>query len=214
MSSSVHPTFDQVRISDLIKSKNFLFAASLSVIFHLLILFLQFGQSIRVEMAFENSKQSPSILDVTLKRISEIKQERIAKPIKKVVKKSRTKKVVKEETKKIEKVTQQVTATTNTAVKQTKVNDRPVEKQFSETIAEHQKPIYPRVAKLRSIEGDVQILIRVLKSGLVEEVKVLSSSGYDSLDQSAISAAKNWKFKAYLGAFYFVKKTVKFRLED
>lgn len=71
----------------------------------------------------------------------------------------------------------------------------PVEKLTSKpTILNQALPEYPEVAKQAGIEGRAVIQITVLEDGSVGDAKVLQSSGNDALDQSAIMAAKAFKF--------------------
>jgi TonB family protein len=58
------------------------------------------------------------------------------------------------------------------------------------------QPIYPRTALDLRIEGAVQIMATVSKSGDISEAKVLS--GDKQLAQAAINAVKQWKYKPYL----------------
>ena len=52
------------------------------------------------------------------------------------------------------------------------------------------KPDYPKGARLRGEQGDVQLEIEVTASGAVGEVKVVTSSGYPELDEAAVKAVK------------------------
>jgi TonB family protein len=52
------------------------------------------------------------------------------------------------------------------------------------------RPKYPLEARRRGEEGSVTINITVNSSGKAENVELLQTSGYSSLDESAISAAK------------------------
>jgi protein TonB len=72
----------------------------------------------------------------------------------------------------------------------------PVEKLTSKpTILNQALPEYPEVAKQAGIEGRAVIQITVLEDGSVgDDAKVLQSSGNEALDQSAITAAKAFKF--------------------
>jgi protein TonB len=56
-------------------------------------------------------------------------------------------------------------------------------------------PAYPRLAKQAGIEGDVWVKALVMKDGTVKEAKVGKSSGTDSLDDAAVKAALNNRFK-------------------
>jgi len=60
--------------------------------------------------------------------------------------------------------------------------------------AENPKPLYPREARNKGIQGEVVLKVEVLSNGLVGEVEVKKSSGHEILDRSALSAVKQWKF--------------------
>jgi len=55
-------------------------------------------------------------------------------------------------------------------------------------------PIYPLAARQRGQEGKVIIMIKVLSDGLVGTAKVLTSSGFPLLDESALDAVRRWRF--------------------
>lgn len=59
---------------------------------------------------------------------------------------------------------------------------------------ENPKPLYPREARKKGYEGEVLLRVEVLSNGQVGQIEVKSSSGYESLDRSAITAVKQWKF--------------------
>ena len=56
------------------------------------------------------------------------------------------------------------------------------------------RPDYPRGARLRKEEGDVVLEIRVSEAGEVEEVHVVSGSGFEELDAAAFRAARAARF--------------------
>lgn len=56
------------------------------------------------------------------------------------------------------------------------------------------KPIYTKSAKDRRVEGTVELDAVILKDGTVGDVTVKSSLD-DDLDQAAVTAAKQWRFK-------------------
>lgn len=58
------------------------------------------------------------------------------------------------------------------------------------------QPVYPRTAIEMKIEGAVQLMAVVTKSGGISETKVLS--GDKTLAQAAVEAVKKWKYKPYL----------------
>lgn len=55
-------------------------------------------------------------------------------------------------------------------------------------------PQYPGDWASRGMQGDVILLVTVGTSGAVEVVELLTSSGFDALDESAISAVKQWRY--------------------
>jgi TonB family protein len=57
-------------------------------------------------------------------------------------------------------------------------------------------PVYPRTAITMRIEGAVELLATVAKTGNISAVKVLS--GDKELARAAIDAVKQWKYKPYL----------------
>jgi TonB family protein len=60
--------------------------------------------------------------------------------------------------------------------------------------AENPKPVYPLEAREKGYKGEVLLRIEVLSDGRVGQIDIRKSSGYEILDQSALSAVKKWKF--------------------
>ena len=56
-------------------------------------------------------------------------------------------------------------------------------------------PEYPRRARQLGFEGTVVLNVRINQKGGVEDVKIVVSSGYSLLDQSALRSVKAWLFK-------------------
>ena len=56
------------------------------------------------------------------------------------------------------------------------------------------KPIYPKIAIRRGIEGDVSLRVMLTASGEVSSVTVEKPSGSELLDAAAVSAVKQWQF--------------------
>ena len=56
-------------------------------------------------------------------------------------------------------------------------------------------PVYPLLSRKRKEQGTVWLLLLVSKEGLVTELKLKKSSGFDRLDQAALQAVKKWKFQ-------------------
>lgn len=59
----------------------------------------------------------------------------------------------------------------------------------------HYKPVYPREAQLRGIEGQVLLAVRVGATGEAVEVSVAQSSGYPILDEAAEVFARSVRFQ-------------------
>lgn len=57
------------------------------------------------------------------------------------------------------------------------------------------EPPYPALAKRMGYQGTVELKVLVNRSGTVEELQVVSSSGYQVLDHSALTAVQRWSFK-------------------
>jgi periplasmic protein TonB len=60
---------------------------------------------------------------------------------------------------------------------------------------ENRPPVYPGVARQRGYEGDVLIAAEVRADGRIGAVRVKRSSGYASLDNSALETVRVWRFE-------------------
>jgi protein TonB len=60
---------------------------------------------------------------------------------------------------------------------------------------ENAHPVYPAVARLKGYEGVVLLTAEVFADGRVGSLTIKKSSGYASLDRSALEAVKRWKFE-------------------
>jgi protein TonB len=71
------------------------------------------------------------------------------------------------------------------------------------------EPQYPPMAKVAHIQGDVLLAATISKSGVIENLHVVS--GHPILAQAAMDAVKQWKYKPYLlnGEPVEVETTVK-----
>lgn len=78
-------------------------------------------------------------------------------------------------------------------------------------------PRYPLAARRRGEEGRVVLRLLVTREGRVGEVRILRSSGVETLDRAAEEAAREWRFEpARRGSeaiAAWVEVTVRFRLE-
>lgn len=77
-------------------------------------------------------------------------------------------------------------------------------------------PVYPTLARERGYEGTVILEVEVLSSGACGLVRILRSSGYDLLDETARQALARWRFKpavrAGMPVTVWVEIPVTFRL--
>lgn len=60
---------------------------------------------------------------------------------------------------------------------------------------ENPRPEYPRLARRRGYEGTVLLEVLVNGAGKVEDLRLLTSSGYAVLDRSAMKAVRGWAFE-------------------
>lgn len=58
----------------------------------------------------------------------------------------------------------------------------------------NEPPRYPRVARVKGHEGTVLLLVEVDSQGKPSKVSLKKSSGFKSLDRSALKAIKAWQF--------------------
>lgn len=59
---------------------------------------------------------------------------------------------------------------------------------------ENAPPVYPAVARSRGYAGMVLLIAEIAADGRVENLSIKKSSGYASLDRSALEAVRRWKF--------------------
>jgi protein TonB len=55
-------------------------------------------------------------------------------------------------------------------------------------------PVYPLMARRRGISGRVLLRAEITSDGHCRDVRVIQSSGYKILDESALTAVKKWRF--------------------
>lgn len=58
-------------------------------------------------------------------------------------------------------------------------------------------PAYPRLSERRGEQGRVVLRVLISAEGRVAQVKVQHSSGYDRLDEAAIEAMQQARFRPY-----------------
>ena len=56
-------------------------------------------------------------------------------------------------------------------------------------------PRYPIESRRQHEEGTVRLRVLISAQGLVEDVKVAKSSGFDRLDDAALDAVRKWRFR-------------------
>jgi TonB family protein len=61
-------------------------------------------------------------------------------------------------------------------------------------VAGNPKPVYPRLAIRRGIEGEVSLSVSVSSSGQVSGVTVSKPSGFSILDRAAVDSVRQWQF--------------------
>ena len=61
-------------------------------------------------------------------------------------------------------------------------------------VAGNPKPVYPRLAIRRGLEGEVSLAVSVSASGKVSEISISKPSGSKLLDQAALKAVRQWQF--------------------
>ena len=74
------------------------------------------------------------------------------------------------------------------------------------------RPDYPKGARQRGEQGDVILEIRVNAGGTVDDVKVVTSSGFAELDEAAVKAAKAAKFSPARSGHDPVASTARLKL--
>jgi len=60
---------------------------------------------------------------------------------------------------------------------------------------DNRPPAYPSAARQRGWEGDVLIAAEVRSDGRIGTARIKRSSGYASLDDSALEAVRAWRFE-------------------
>lgn len=58
------------------------------------------------------------------------------------------------------------------------------------------EPVYPQMAQIAHIQGDVVLRAYISKEGLIDDLRAVS--GHPILIQSALDAVRQWKYKPYM----------------
>ena len=76
--------------------------------------------------------------------------------------------------------------------------------------------VYPELSRRLQEEGTVELRFEVLQSGAVQSLTVARSSGYERLDEAALTAARTWHFNPRTGGgtVEVLLHRVVFRLTD
>lgn len=69
-----------------------------------------------------------------------------------------------------------------------------VESRYDVAALNNPKPPYPLAARRQGAEGRVVLRARVLEDGRCAEVRIVRSSGYALLDESALATVRRWRF--------------------
>lgn len=86
---------------------------------------------------------------------------------------------------------------------------------FDSEIESYSPPTYPKVARMRGLEGDVLIRLKVSPEGEALSPEIISSSGHPVLDEAAMNAVKTWRFRARKTSdLAVVEKRIVFRLNQ
>lgn len=70
-----------------------------------------------------------------------------------------------------------------------------VDNQLPQPVATNVAPPYPDEARAAGLQGKVTLRLRIGVDGRVESLKILTSSGVPSLDESALATVKQWRFE-------------------
>lgn len=73
----------------------------------------------------------------------------------------------------------------------TDVRSEPI---FDAVYLNNPRPIYPSAARDGGVQGKVLLEVNVTKQGVAGEIVVSSSSGFEVLDDAALSAVRQWRF--------------------
>ena len=84
------------------------------------------------------------------------------------------------------------------------------------SVVSRSTPHYPKSARRKGLQGRVVVTVTVGTSGKVSSCQISQSSGYSMLDQSAVSAARRYRFfpaKNGLGQAISVRKAIPFNFQ-
>jgi TonB family protein len=171
-------------------------ALGLSILIHGIILFSTFPKSEGLEdltekLGFKSSR-------ITISSILTNQTKKIVTP-----------KLV---TPKVQKTTE--TKSTQSQILEPVSQQRSEVKSFDEAIIKNTPPTYPRIARKRGWQGEVELLMHITPNGIVKTIDVLSSTAHIILTKSAVESAKSWLFSPSSNQLpYQVKKVIKYQLK-
>ncbi|MCP4912543.1 MAG: energy transducer TonB [Oligoflexia bacterium] len=181
------------------ESNKKLIALAITIVIHVLIFYSPLTTtSFFISDAF---KKGELTVKVSLNQQKQKKSVPLKREKKKVIDKSEVKKVVEEKTNEVKETTKA------RAIEQSA--------SFESSILNYVEPDYPRVAIRRGITGVVVLELKVNHLGTVVEVLLAQSSGKEILDESALSASKQWKFKENLtreGQLLSISKRIVYKI--
>jgi protein TonB len=94
-------------------------------------------------------------------------------------------------------------------------NSAPTSQEISVSdMLHYESPHYPRMALARGLEGELLLELWVAEDGRTERALITQSSGHEMLDQSALTAAKTWRFGPSTPRKIALIKRVVFQIED
>lgn len=68
------------------------------------------------------------------------------------------------------------------------------EPRFDADYLDNPRPVYPALSRRMGEQGRVILRVHVTAAGRADEVQVKTSSGFERLDQAALSAVRQWRF--------------------
>ncbi len=89
------------------------------------------------------------------------------------------------------------------SVSSSEIGDGPSSSLIPRQVLHNPKPIYPLLSRKLREQGLVMIKLCVNQGGFVDEASVSKSSGFQSLDKSALATLSQWKFLPLSSALNF-----------
>ena len=80
------------------------------------------------------------------------------------------------------------------------------------TVKGNKKPLYPIIAKNNKWQGLVKLKVKIDANGNVVNIDIISTSGHEVLDNSAIKTIKNWKFNNPYNTYLYLTIPINYQL--